>query len=657
MSGDPASIPGGPEQYPLPMTMRPDPTREPVRSEDGRGDRFADILERRLERRAVLKAGGALAALILSGARVSATPPRRFGDDPSPRFTPITPRRGADPLVPDGHRITSVLRWGDPLFRDGHPFVAGHTDAAKQERQAGYNCDFVAFMPLPLGSQASDRGLLVVNHEYTDPRLMFAGYEKGAPTREQVATELAAHGLSVVEVWRRNGRWGPVLGADQNRRITLTTPIALTGPAAGDPRLVTSEDPTGRTVTGTSNNCGGGVTPWGTVLSAEENVHEYFANTDALPDGAVARSHRRYGMRSRGTERAWEQHLARFDLAREPHEPFRFGWVLEVDPYDPVSTPRKRTALGRFRHEAATVTLAADRRAVVYSGDDAAFEYVYRFVSRDAVDPDDRARNLDLLDHGTLYVARFDDDGTGRWLPLVHGHGPLTEANGFASQADVLIDARLAADLLGATRMDRPEDIETSPTTGRVYVALTKNPDRGEGDAPGVDAANPRASNRYGHILELICDGDDHAADTFRWEVFLLCGDPDDPAAVPPGASPADVSRLAAPDSLVFDRHGNLWIATDGQPGALDVNDGLYAVPTEGARRGEAMPFFSSVIDSEVCGPAFTPDGTTLFLSVQHPGARGTFESPSSRWPDGQGPPRPTVIAIQREDGGEVGRG
>jgi len=639
------------------MTMRPDPTREPVRSDSGRGDRFADVLARRLERRTVVKAGGGLAALVLTGVRTPAPASRRFENDPSPRFSPITPRRGAEPLVPAGHRITPVLRWGDPLFGDGHPFVPGHTDAARQARQAGYNCDFVAFMPLPAGSMASDRGLLVVNHEYTDPRLMFAGYETGAPTRDQVDVELAAHGLSVVELRRRGGRWEPVVDAPENRRITLTTPVELTGPAAGHPWLATSADPTGRWVSGTSNNCGGGVTPWGTVLSAEENVHEYFANLDALPDDAVAANHRRYGMLPRASQRAWERHHPRFDLTREPHEPFRFGWVVEVDPYDPTSTPKKRTALGRFRHEAATVALAADRRAVVYSGDDAAFEYVYRFVSRDPVDPVDRSRNVDLLDRGTLYVARFDADGTGRWLPLVHGHGPLTEANGFASQGDVLVDARTAADLLGATKMDRPEDIETSPTSGGVYVALTKNPDRAEGGAPGVDAANPRAANRYGHILELTCDGDDHAADGCRWEVFVLCGDPDDPAAVPPGASPADVSRLAAPDSLVFDRHGNLWVATDGQPSALDVNDGLYAIPTEGERRGEAMPFFSSVVDSEVCGPAFTPDGTTLFVAVQHPGARGTFENPSSRWPDGQGPPRPSVIAIQREDGGEIGRG
>jgi hypothetical protein len=639
------------------MTMRPDPTREPARSDAGRGDRFTDILGRRLERRGFLRVGGALAAMVLTGVRTSATPPRRFGADPQPRFSPIVPRLGQEPLVPEGHRISSLLRWGDPLFRDAYPFVPGHTDAAKQARQAGYNCDFVEFFPLPAGSQASDHGLLVVNHEYTDPTLMFAGYVPGSPTRAQTDMELEAHGMTVVEVRRLNGAWGSVLGSRLNRRITLTTDIALTGPAAGHPWLRTSADPKGRTVSGTSNNCGGGVTPWGTLLSAEENFQEYFANRDALADGDVAAAHRRYGIPERETRRAWERHHPRFDLAQEPNEPFRFGWVVEVDPYDPTSTPQKRTALGRFRHEAATLTLAADRRAVVYSGDDAAFEYVYRFVSADPVHPEDRARNLDLLDRGTLYVARFEEDGTGRWIPLVQGEGPLVPENGFASPGDVLINTRTAADLVGATKMDRPEDIETNPVNGRVYLALTNNVDRGGDGQPGPDAANPRAGNRYGHILELAYPDGDHASDAFRWEVFILCGDPDDPASVPPGASPSEVSLLAAPDTLAFDRHGNLWIATDGQPSRLAVNDGLYAVPTEGPHRGQVMPFFSSVIGSELCGPAFTPDGTTLFLAIQHPGEGSTFEAPSTRWPDGQGPPRPTVIAVQREDGGEVGRG
>lgn len=355
-----------------------------------------------------------------------------------------------------------------------------------------------------------------MNHEYTDPRRMFGHDPEGQPTRENVDTELAAHGGSVVEVRRgADGSWSVLRSAPFNRRVTGETLCLITGPAAGHEWLRTREDPTGTRVRGTLNNCAGGKTLWGTVLTCEENFHVYFANAGSLaPDDPRTRVHARYGIPRGASPRRWEIHHKRFDVSQEPNEPFRFGWVVEVDPSDPTSVPRKRTALGRFRHEGATVVVSRDGQVVVYSGDDDRFEYVYKFVSRERYRPGDRSQNLTLLDEGTLFVARFHPDGTGAWLPLVFGSGPLTPENGFHSQAEVLLNTRGAADSLGPTKMDRPEDIEANPVTVAVYVVCTNNTQR---TPEQVDAANPRPRNRHGHVLEIFEEGGDHAATQFRW--------------------------------------------------------------------------------------------------------------------------------------------
>jgi hypothetical protein len=278
-------------------------------------------------------------------------------------------------------------------------------------------------------------------------------------------------------------------------------------------------------------------------------------------------------------------------------------------------------------------------------GDDEAFQCIYKFVSSGRFDPGDRDANNDLLNTGTLHAAKFRDDGTGEWLPLVFGQGPLTPANGFASPADVCLNTQGAADLLGATKMDRPEDIEPNPVNGKVYCVLTHNTLRTRDQ---VNRANPRADNRHGHIIELTEDGDDPAALSFRWEIFLLCGDPAIPAdgAYFAGFDPAPASPLSCPDNITFDGEGNLWIATDGQSGTFRKNDGLYAVPVQGSERGFVRRFLSAPAGAEVTGPEFAPDFATLFLSIQHPGQGGSLERPASRWPDGGPPPRPSVIAI-----------
>jgi hypothetical protein len=546
-----------------------------------------------------------------------------------------------------------LLRWGDPLTADAPDFAVDAQTADAQSKQFGYNCDMVAFFPLPMGSEASDHGILAVNHEYTNPELMFTDYDMEAgPTQEQVDIQLAAHGVSFVEIQRRaDGTWMYRKGSPYNQRITGTTPIEVTGPAAGHPLLETPDDFSAMTVFGTLNNCAGGWTPWGTYCTAEENFHQYFANLDAVTDETVRTIHERYGLPAGVSGYQWEKFYRRFDLAQVPNEPNRFGWVVEIDPYMEGSAPKKRTALGRFRHEAVTFVVAPDNRVVVYSGDDERFEYVYKFVTDGTFDAANRETNMGLLDEGTLYVARFNDDGSGEWMPLVFGEGPLTAENGFESQGDVVIRTRLAADALGATRMDRPEDMETNPVNKKVYLLLTNNTRREEGD---TDAANPRANNETGHVIELTEAGDDPTATTFTWEIFLLCGNPSDESTDFAGYDKSKVSPISCPDNCTFDNHGNLWIATDGQGKTIGYNDALHMVPVEGPERGHVQQFFSSVAGSETCGPLFTPDNTSLFAAIQHPGEGGTFAEPVSTWPDGTVPPRPSVIVIQKEGGGTI---
>jgi uncharacterized protein len=444
------------------------------------------------------------------------------------------------------------------------------------------------------------------------------------------------------------GQWEVVRESTYNRRITGTTPMQVTGPAAGIDLLQTSEDSTGTQVLGMLNNCAGGKTPWGTALTGEENFQQYFANLSDLPeDDPLWILHDRYGLGEAASERRWEEFYPRFDLAQEPNEPLRFGWIVEIDPYDPASTPKKRTALGRVKHEGATSAVAPGGQVAFYTGDDERFDYAYKFVTSGTYNPDDRAANADLLDEGTLYVARFNDDGTGEWLSLIHGEGPLTADNGFASQGEVLVKTRLAADLLGATKMDRPEDFETNPKTGQVYLVCTNNNER---TLEQIDLANPRPQNFAGHIIEISEDNGDHAATTFSWEIFILAGNPTDSGTWYAGYAGDDVSPFAAPDNLTFDDDGNIWISTDGMANNLPGNDGLFAAPTEGEQRGRSMQFFSTVPGAECSGPVFNPDNSALWVSVQHPGEEGTLEEPLSVWPDGQVPPRPSVVLISADD-------
>jgi uncharacterized protein len=609
---------------------------------------LSEIAARRLSRRAVL--GGAAG---LAGLAAACSAPRVQAGGPSTlAFENIPQEIGPGDAVAAGYRKHVLIRWGDPVLEGAPAFDPAHQTGAAQAMQFGYNNDYLAYLPLPRGSQSGDHGLLFANHEYAFPPLMHPDFDPKARTQAQARVEIMAHGGSVIEVRReRGGRWQVVPGSRYARRITGETPMRISGPAAGHDRMKTAYDPTGRKVLGTLNNCAGGKTPWGTVLMAEENFNFYFGGAE--PGGREQENHRRIGIGAQSPF-GWHQWMERFHLGREPNEANRFGWMVEVDPYDPASTPVKRTALGRFKHEGANCIVSRDGRLVAYSGDDQRFEYLYRFVSRDKAVPGDPAANRDLLDHGTLYVAKFSEKEL-RWLPLVFGEGPLTEDNGFQSQADVLIETRRAADLLGATPMDRPEELEPNPVTGRVYVNLTNNSRR---TADKINPPNPRGPNAHGHILELIPPGGrgqdaDHTADVFAWDFLLMAGDAASGAVYHPGTE----VWLTSPDNSVVDNQGRLWIATDS--GSPLIPDGLFACDTEGHGRALVKFFYAAPIGAEVCGPEFTPDNRTLFLAVQHPGDTpgARFETPGTRWPDfaDDMPPRPSVVVITREDGKVIG--
>ncbi|MFI5714740.1 PhoX family protein [Nocardia sp. NPDC051750] len=586
-------------------------------------------------------------------------------------FAPVAPNTEDAVVIPEGYEQGVVIRWGDPLFADAPEFDFFAQTPAAQAKQFGYNNDFAGL--LPIEGQAG-KYLLVVNHEYSTEVFMFPGYKPEAISKEQVEIAMAAHGLTVVEVHGEfgTGRLKPVFGK-YNRRITATTEFLLTGPAAGSPLLKTTADPTGTKVLGTINNCSGGVTPWGTVLSGEENFNAYFIGTSADP--ATAARLERYGIGESDSPHFWEKFDKRFDVAAEPNESNRFGWVVEVDPWDPESTPVKHTALGRFKHEAANIHVTEDGTVVAYSGDDERFDYMYKFVSARKIEPGtgaaSRRHNLTILDAGTLYVAKLTGDhpdridgsgsvpsdqgftGKGQWIPILRtaedGRGESL-VDGMSAE-EVAVFTRLAGDKAGATKMDRPEDFEANPKTGKVYVALTNNTKRGTDGKAAADEANPRNENKNGQVLEIT---DDHAGTEFTWSLLLVCGDPATADTYFAGYDKTKVSPISCPDNLAFDPYGNLWISTDGN--ALDANDGLFAVVLDGDRRGETKQFLSVPVGGETCGPVITEE--RVIVCVQHPGETddASVENPASHWPDGgTWQPRPAVVAVWKSGGGRIG--
>ncbi|MCP2169818.1 PhoX family protein [Goodfellowiella coeruleoviolacea] len=652
---------------------------------------FGDVVREVVNRRGLLKAGAVLAVAGAGTAAMAGTAAAAETDATGEagdvqanghghgrpdrgdglNFDAVAPNTEDRITTPAGYEQAVVIRWGDPVLPGAPAFDFDKQTARAQATQFGFNNDFCGLVPLP----GNDRWLMGSNHEYTTESSMFRGYDSNNPTEEQVRISWAAHGFSVVVVERdrRSGKLVPVIDRHYNRRITVNTEFAFDGPAAGSDHLKTSADRTGRKVFGTFGNCSGGVTPWGTILSGEENFNGYFANGEAITDAKVKERVSRYGLPKGASERKWERFDKRFDLGKEPNEFNRFGWVVEIDPQDPKSTPVKHTALGRFKHEACTIRVAKDGRVVAYMGDDERFDYIYKFVSsgRIARGNSRRARehNKSLLSDGTLYVARFTGnspqseidgtgklpsdrafDGTGEWIRLASGKKSYVD--GFTAE-EVYLFTRLAADKAGATKMDRPEDIEPNPRTGRVYAALTNNSDRGKAGKEGATEINPRNGNKNGHVLEWEEAGGDAAATTFKWTLLLVCGDPNSADTYFGGYDKSQVSPISCPDNVAFDAAGNLWISTDGN--ALGSNDGLFAVPVEGRYRGRVKQFLTVPRGAETCGPVI--EDRFVLVSVQHPGEidGASADNPKSHWPDGgTSQPRPAVVAVWRSDRGRI---
>jgi secreted PhoX family phosphatase len=581
------------------------------------------------------------------------------------KFEPIAPvAASVDAFaVPAGYSWRPIIRWGDPLFSHAPAFDFGAQTAAAQALQFGYNSDYLDIVADPGGRT----GVLVNNHEYVNPNIMFPPSSDPAELRRRGDIYKAAQGMSVVDIKRKRtgSPWSYVVDGKRNRRITVETVFELTGPAAGSDLVKTAADPQGRWVHGTLGNCAGGTTPWGTILSGEENFNGYFAWK------AETAAQKRYqSTSSTTTSTGWETYDPRFN-AHDPgyvNEPNRFGYIVEIDPQDPSSTPRKHTAMGRFKHEGANVIVAEDGRVVAYMGDDERNDYLYKFVSKNRISRS-RKKNLTLLSEGDLFVARFSGnspqseitgtgalpsdqrfDGSGQWIPLTR-NGKSAVA-GFTIE-EVLVHTRLAADAVGATKMDRPEDVEPNPKTGKVYLALTNNSAR---TAATLDEANPVTGNRYGHVIEMT-ETRGQAGTTFGWSILLLCGDPKVFANSYFAGFPKElVSPISCPDNLAFDSAGNLWISTDGAPSTIGYNDGLFLVPLKGKERGHVQQFLSVPREAETCGPVIHDKEGLVFVAVQHPGEGGTVAAPTSLFPDygSTAPgsvanaPRPSVVQVYR---------
>ncbi|GAA0698931.1 PhoX family phosphatase [Marinobacterium maritimum] len=559
-------------------------------------------------------------------------------------------------VVPEGYVAKPLISWGDPILKGAPAFdESGTQNAAAQAGQFGDNTDGMSFFPL-----AEDRALLAVNNEYTNYEYLFAHQGKQPLTADEVQKSQAAHGVSIFEI-RRNarGEWEVNRDSDYNRRITAYTPMELTGPVAGHALMKTAHDATGTRALGTFNNCANGQTPWGTYLTCEENFHKYFASPEDEMDVELPAREKRYGLKSGNRGYQWYRHDERFDLSKHPNEPHRFGWVVEIDPMDPTATPKKRTALGRFKHENAALTIDPSGHVVVYLGDDERGEHLYKFVSKGKYNADNQQANRELLEEGTLYVARFSANdgeikGQGEWIELTHGKNGLTAENGFADQAEVLIFAREAATQVGATTMDRPEWVAVHPNNKTVFCTLTNNKNRGKEGQP-VGGPNPRAKNNYGQILRWWPHNGDHTANRFDWDLFAIAGNPAVAEGLYAGSDNITADNMFnSPDGIGFDDTGRLWIQTDGKYSnkgefaGMGNNQMLCADP----QTGEIRRFATGPIACEITGLTFSPDHRTVFIGVQHP---GEDLAPSHFPAGGNAKPRSTIMVVQREDGGIIG--
>jgi uncharacterized protein len=767
-----------------PVQLIEDNGDEPM-SNHSNNPHFSSIIEKRLSRRQVLAGGlgaavaglfAATGAASVAYAKPGFLPPAAqgrppFGLNPTLGFAAIPVVRSDTATIPRGYKAQVLIPWGDPINGSAPAYKGGSDSGDDQEQQIGSHHDGMHYFPM--ADDPNGHGILCVNHEYVDQRVLHVGGPTNNPNgprpEDEVRKEIAAHGVSVIEIQKSGGTWG-VVNSPLNRRITAGTEMEISGPVRGSDLVKTKFSQDGTRTRGTINNCAHGYTPWDTYLTCEENWAGYFVNKvqltriDALFDGLgfqgtsapqgnyyarfdavqnkiigvidetvdqkvtsnvytqsgntltdpgrvflgvlddllaanninieVPREQSRYGVRTTSSRYGWEtavggaDEYVRFDASIKGeattdyhNEPNGQGWVVEIDPFDPNSTPKKRTALGRFAHEGCVFAPPQRGQPIAfYMGDDAQNEYVYKFVTKARYQ---KGMGGDMLDEGTLYAARFNDDGTGDWLALDIDDPDFRTAAAmagveFEDQADVLVNTRLAADVVGATKMDRPEWGAVHPQTNEVYMTMTNNTAR---TADAIDAANPRPVNRTGHIIRWREQGNRAFATKFDWDLFVLAGDVglENSQILPEQNGPAlDESNIfASPDGLWIDQFGVLWIQTDMSgsqqaTGAFGENQMLAANPIT----GEIKRFLSGPFNQETTGVVSTPDGRNLFVNFQHPGDRTTISngvaSFTSNWPDSgavyrhpgealvgvnpQGPrPRSATIVITREDDGVVG--
>jgi secreted PhoX family phosphatase len=673
-----------------------------------------ELVSARLSRRRLLRALGSLPLLSLPACATG-----RMRLPTAPTFPPVRPTLADQVTVPEGYSARVLISWGDPLFQSaGGAFDPDTLTRAEQELRFGINNDMLALFPIrPAYPEPSDtdRAILCANNEHFEAALTFPSLAaRDAYTVDHLQAMYAALGVSIVELRRERGQWRPVTaerpGLGLNRRITPFTPVVFGGPASGHRWIRQAADTVARyeqgepgtIACGTMVNCAGGKTPWGTYLTCEEGFPFYFSRSDenaaalraAQADPAYVADGRLYTYPV-PTERRLPLTPPQFDLSNNPTGPSLYGWVVEIDPYDSQRAPYKRTALGRRWNEGATTALARDGRVAVYMGDDSPNQFVYKFVTRRRFDPRSRAANLDLLDDGVLHVARYDADGGGEWLPItLETVTAAVDAAGyeppFADLADVLMRTREAGRLLGATPMDRPEDIEPLLDThwtglGPVLINCTGSP-----IAKAATPANPRRQpggeqpNYAGHIVRIDEDNEDAAATRFRWDIFALCGDPESDTPTRRSRTGREVhvstehagmptfagDRFSSPDNLCFDSARNAWITTNGQASIFgDTNEGVVVLPLGGDGPRLARTFLVGPVGAELCGPTFAFDERAFFVAVQHPGDEdsagasfaeqrwsGAARRPPSSWPRGGSSwPLPTVVVVTREDRGIIG--